>query len=111
MKPIRISANGRYFTDEDEHPFFWLGDTAWELFRCFTLEDARAILERRKAQGFTVLQVMLTGVGDGSAPDLAGQTPWLDHDPARPNEAYFQNMDAVVAQATSAEMILVVGRS
>ncbi|MBM3212451.1 DUF4038 domain-containing protein, partial [Candidatus Poribacteria bacterium] len=34
--PIQVSHNGRYFVDHKNNPFFWLGDTQWELFRCFS---------------------------------------------------------------------------
>ena len=37
MVTIRVSPNGRYFVDGEGNPFFWLGDTQWELFRCFSL--------------------------------------------------------------------------
>ena len=96
MGPVRVSADGRYFVDQDGKPFFWLGDTQWELFHAFSLADAKAILADRKAKGFTVLQVMLTGVGDGTKPDWAGQSPWVNDDPATPNEAYLKHVDAVV---------------
>lgn len=109
MGTIRVSANGRYFVDQDGKPFFWLGDTQWELFRCVSAADAAAILERRKQQGFTVFQIMITGVGDGAKPNLAGQPPWIGDDPAAPNEAYFQNVDAVVEQARQQGMILALG--
>ena len=29
---LRISDNGRFLVHEDSRPFFYLGDTAWELF-------------------------------------------------------------------------------
>jgi hypothetical protein len=29
---LRVSDNKRYLVKEDGTPFFWLGDTAWELF-------------------------------------------------------------------------------
>ena len=45
---ISVSENGRYFVDQDGRPFFWLGDTLWELFRCYKIEEAEAILENRK---------------------------------------------------------------
>ncbi|HZO90275.1 MAG TPA: glycoside hydrolase family 140 protein [Chthonomonadaceae bacterium] len=109
MGTIRVSANGRYFVDQEGQPFFWLGDTQWELFRGVFPTDAAAILERRKQQGFTVFQIMLTGVGDGTDPNLAGQSPWIGDDPATPNEAYFQNVDAVVEQARQQGMILALG--
>ena len=61
--PIRVSENGRYFVDGEGKPFYFLADTQWELFRRYSLDDAKIILENRKAKGFTVVMVMLTGVG------------------------------------------------
>jgi hypothetical protein len=109
MRAIGISDNGRYFVDGKGAPLFWLGDTQWELFCMMSPEDAAAVLERRKAQGFSAILVMITGVGDGSKPNAAGQTPWVNHDPAHPNEAYFRNMDRVVDLAGKLGLILVPG--
>ena len=109
MQPIRVSADGRYFIYSNGRPFFWLGDTMWELFLRMSLADIDEILNVRRSQGFSVLQVMITGVGEGDQPNLAGQTPWLGNDPATPNEAYFQHVDAVVALASRARMMLVLG--
>ncbi len=109
MTFIRVSDNGRYFVDQDGEPFFWLGDTQWDLFRDFTVEDAVAVMKRRKAQGFSVLQVMATGVGEGDKANVAGQRPWVEDDPARPNDAYFAGMDAVVREAEKLGLILVIG--
>ena len=106
---IRVSANGRYFIDGKGTPFFWLGDTLWELFRSFSLADARTVLERRKSQGFTVIQVMITGVGDGTKPNVAGETPWVGDDPASPNEAYFSIVDHVIEAASECGLVLVLG--
>ncbi len=97
--PIKVSANGRYFVDQDGTPFFWLGATQWQLFREYSLDDAKLILKESEKNGFTVLQVMLMGVGDGTAPNVAGQKPWTNDDPLTPNEAYFQNVDRVVQAA------------
>ena len=94
--PLRISANGRYFVDHAGKPFFWLGDTQWQLFRDFSLPDAELILANRQAKGFNVIQVMVTGVGDGTRPNLEGQTAWLNNNPATPNEAYFERADKIV---------------
>ena len=55
--PIQVSDNGRYFVDQNGNPSFWLGDTQWELFRTFTLEEADMILENRKANGFSAIQI------------------------------------------------------
>jgi len=109
MAAIGVSPNGRYFVDDEARPFFWLGDTQWELFRTRPPEDAEAILARRKDQGFTAIQVMITGVGDGTKPNAAGRTPWVGNDPAHPDEAYFRNVDRVVDAAGKLGLILVAG--
>ena len=90
-----VSANGRYFTDHAGNPVFFLGDTQWELFRLFSVPDARALLLARKAAGFNALLIMLTGINNAvdhpEAPELfanlEGQLPWHSDDVLRPNEA------------------------
>ena len=85
MHHIRISPNRRYFVDPAGHPVFWLGTTQWQLFREFTLDEARLIIEKSKATGFEVIQVMLLGVGDGTRPNLYAEKPCHDDDPSTPN--------------------------
>ncbi len=97
--PVKVSTNGRYFVDQKGTPVFWLGTTQWQLFREYSVEDARTILERTADKGFVFAQVMLMGVGDGTKPNVYGQKPWINDNPLTPNEAYFQNVDAVVRSA------------
>jgi hypothetical protein len=97
--PVKVSENNRYFVDANSKPVFWLGTTQWQLFREYTLEEARIILDRSKANGFAFVQVMLMGVGDGTAPNVQGQKPWINDDPLTPNEEYFKNVDAVLRLA------------
>jgi len=116
--PVRVSRDGRHFTDHDGRPSFWLGDTQWELFRAFQPDEARRLLERRAAQGFSAVMVMLLGVGasgnadgpaDGTCPNVNGEKPWKDGNPLAPNEAYFRTADAVVRHAAEAGVTLVIG--
>jgi hypothetical protein len=109
VSSVEIKANGHSFTDGVGRPFFWLGDTQWELFRRYNLEEVDLILKDRQQKGFSAIQVMLTGVGDGSGANLYGQVPWIGHDPARPNPAYFENVDRIVKLAGSLGLILVIG--
>lgn len=97
--PVAVSENRRYFVDRDGRPVFWLGTTQWQLFREYTLDEARTILERSAAHGFKFVQVMLMGVGDGTQPNVHGQKPWINDDPLTPNEEYFRNVDAVLQVA------------
>lgn len=110
--PIRISDNGRYFVDAEGDPFFWLGDTAWPLFGEYPREEAEAYLARRGQQGFTVIQgVLAWGGGTGfetKAPgaNYAGHLPWIEGDPARPNEEYFGHVDHLVEFAGAQGLVL-----
>ena len=58
-KSLLISENGRYLTNGDGEPFFWLGDTGWLLFGKLNREEANTYLEDRKQKGFNVIQVMV----------------------------------------------------
>ena len=51
-----ITDNGRFLQWDDQTPFFYLADTAWELFHRLTLEEAKHYLDVRAEQGFTVIQ-------------------------------------------------------
>ncbi len=106
LYPIKVSDNGRYFIDREGKPVFWLGTTQWQLFREYTIEEARTILEKTADKGFAFAQVMLMGVGDGTKPNVYGQKPWINDDPLTPNEAYFQNVDAVLRIARKNNVVI-----
>jgi hypothetical protein len=104
--PVKVSPNGRYLVDQKGQPVFWLGTTQWQLFREYTREDARLIVERTRAHGFAFAQVMLLGVGDGTKPNVYGAKPWINDNPLTPNEEYFRNVDAVLELARTNGLIL-----
>lgn len=97
---ILVSDNRRFLMTEERHPFFWLGDTAWELFHRLTREEIRRYFQNRSKKGFTVIQACVLAECDGlHQPDRYGRTPLLDDDPTRPAEAYFQFVDEVIQMA------------
>lgn len=105
---LTVSPNRRFLVQADGTPFFWLGDTAWELFHRLTLEEADFYLRKRAEQGFTVVQAVLLAELDGlRVPNAHGEVPLENLDPTKPREAYFQHVDGVVQQA--AELGLYVG--
>lgn len=112
--PIRVSPDGRYFVDKDGTPFFWLGDTAWPLFAEYTAAQAEAYLANRGKKGFTVVQAVLAwgrGSGFEMRTPLAnknGNKPWLNDDPATPNEAYFRDVERLLEFANRQGVILAV---
>jgi len=55
---LKVSGNNRFLVHKDGTAFFYLGDTAWELFHNLTREEAEMYLENRRAKGFTVIQAV-----------------------------------------------------
>jgi hypothetical protein len=105
---LKVSANGRFLVTIENKPFFYLGDTAWELFHRPTKAEAEMYLKRRAEQGFTIIQaVALAEINGLKDPTPEGHLPLLNNDPKQPNEAYFQHVDWVVNKAN--ELGLYVG--
>ncbi|HEU5098516.1 MAG TPA: glycoside hydrolase family 140 protein [Roseiflexaceae bacterium] len=99
---LKVSDNRRFLIHDDGTPFFYLGDTAWELFHRLTLGEAERYLQDRAAKGFTVIQAVALAEIDGlHTPNMCGDLPLIDDDPTQPNDAYFAHIDAVVALAAS----------
>lgn len=105
---ICVSDNHRFLQTESGAPFFWLGDTAWELFHRLTIEEAALFLENRRRKGMNVIQAVALAEFDGiRTPNVYGDYALVDEDPTRPNEAYFRHVDAIVDLA--AEKGLYIG--
>lgn len=96
-----VSPNKRYLL-KDGKPFFWLGDTAWELFHRLNKTEADTYLKKRSEQGFTVVQAVVLAEIDGlNEPNANGDKPLLNNDPAKPNEKYFEHVDYIIDKAAS----------
>jgi len=97
---LHVSENGRHLVHADGRPFFYLGDTAWELFHRVNREDTLRYLDDRASKGFTVIEaVALAEFGGLVEPNAEGQLPLENLDPTKPNDAYFQHVDFVVQAA------------
>lgn len=97
---IQVSTNRRFLMTENGEPFFWLGDTAWELFHRLSLPEAEHYLAVRRQQGFNLIQAVVLAELDGlHTPNAQGHTPLLGDDPTRPNEFYFRHVDAIIRMA------------
>jgi len=105
---LRVSDNHRFLVTREGKPFFYLGDTAWELFHRLNREEADRYLRDRAKKGFTVVQAVVLAELDGlHDPNPYGQVPLQGDDPTKPIEAYFQHVDYVVRRAN--ELGIVVG--
>lgn len=97
---LKVSENLRFLVTAEGAPFFWLGDTAWELFHRLNREETLVYLRDRAAKGFNVIQAVALAELDGlRTPNAYGELPLFDLDPTRPNEAYFAHVDWVIEQA------------
>ncbi len=89
--PLEVSSNARFLVHADGTPFFYLADTAWELFHRNTLEEAGRYLADRAQKRFTVVQAVALAEQEGlTVPNPNGDVPFHDLDPERRNEAYWE---------------------
>ncbi len=102
---LQISNNKRFLIDEGGRPFFYLGDTAWELFHRLGPSDVEFYLTTRSQQGFNVVQAVALAEHEFDKPNYNGDYPLEDNDPERPGEAYFQNVDFVVSRINAFGMV------
>jgi hypothetical protein len=103
---LKVSEDQRFLVTADGKPFFYLGDTAWELFHRLNREHADRYLEDRANKGFTVIQAVglaeLNGLND---PNPYGHLPLVENDPARPDvregtqNDYWDHVDYIVSKA------------
>ena len=103
---IVVHPEKRYLQYEDGMPFFYLGDTAWELFHRLNLNEARMYLTDRAMKGYNVIQaVVLSEYNDLRTPNVHGDLPFTDKEFTQPNEAYFRHVDAIIQLMDSLGMV------
>ena len=108
LPKLRVSDNHRFLVTDSGQPFFYAGDTAWELFHRLNREEADRYLENRARKGFTVIQAVALAEMDGvREPNAYGHRPLLDEDPTRPEvkegpaNDYWDHVDYIVDKAES----------
>lgn len=111
LQTLQVSPNGHYLQYADGKPFFYLGDTAWELFHRLNREEADQYLDNRAGKGYNVIQaVALSEVEGVDVPNAYGHKPLVDRNPARPatkegdNNDYWDHVDYIVQQANAKGM-------
>ena len=106
LPKLKVSDNRRFLVTQDGQPFFWLGDTAWELFHRLNREQAEHYLDNRAKHGFNVVQAVAIAELDGHTdPNAYGHLPLMGLDPSRPavsegaNNDYWDHVDFIVDAA------------
>jgi hypothetical protein len=115
---LTVSPNDRFIVRHAARtePFYYLGDTAWELFHRLDSAEAELYLRNRAAKGFnSIMIVVMAEHGGLDYPNRAGAWPFHPAntsakgyvpDMARPNPAYFDFVDEVVALASTLGMTI-----
>lgn len=111
MKTLRISENRRFVSYEDGTPFFWLGDTAWELIHKLSREEVDEYLLHRAGLKFNVIQTVILAECNGlSTGNAYGRLPLKQnadgkYDPELPDtdgvNHYWHHVDYVIDRAAS----------
>lgn len=111
MQGLKISGNGRFLTTTDGTPFFWLGDTAWNLLHKLDRDEAEHYLRYRAEQQFNVIQTVILSEADGLRTGNAyGRKPLKqnergEYDPLLPDTegdySYWDHIDFVLDTAAS----------
>lgn len=111
LQSLEVSENGHYLQYSDGKPFFYLGDTAWELFHRTTREEAELYLQDRAGKGYNVIQAVVLSEVDGiDVPNSYGHKPLIDRNPARPDikegddNDYWDHVDHIIRQANENAM-------
>lgn len=109
IRGLRVAADGRHLCDAEGRAFFYLADTAWELFHKLNREDAELYLRDRAEKGFTVIQAVALAEKDGlRRANAYGRHPMKINDQGRFDPAlldtdgeysYWDHVDAIVRRA------------
>jgi hypothetical protein len=112
MFRLKIDDNKRYLSCGNM-PFFWLGDTAWEMLHRGSREDMEKYLYIRKNQGFNIIQTIVLAEQDGlRTPNFYGRYPikcidgsYCDMVPDIDGEySYWDHVDFFIDKAAELEM-------
>ncbi len=104
----KLTVQGRYLAYEDGTPFFYLGDTAWELFHALSREEMEHYFATRADQGFNAIQaVALAEIWGITTPNHYGRLPFEftdeQPDPEKPDVggeySYWDHVDYAVDTA------------
>lgn len=101
-QPLSVDSSGHYLLDHTGTPFFWMGDTAWELLHRLDREEMQLYLDTRHQQGFNVVQTVAlyeiqretpNAYGDFPMEDLYGSTPALSFGDSPSDELAYDYWD------------------
>lgn len=102
---LRVSANHRHLEHADGTPFLWLGDTAWNVAAKSTPAEWQEYVDTRARQRFSVLQVIITGLGRKTSLP-AGPSPFRND--GTPDPRIWRDLEEKVAYANDRGLIVLL---
>lgn len=119
-KIIVDKQNPHYLQYEDGAPFFWLGDTGWEMLHRLNRDEIKTYLQNRKEKGFNIIQTVLISefihmdkvtnfykdsIFIAENPEKPAITPGTDPNDDRQYD-YWDHVDYAIDQATKEGLYL-----
>ena len=94
--PLSVTDDGRYLSEEGK-AFFWLGDTAWELFHRLSRNEIVTYLNDRAEKNYNVIQaVVLYELQAFETPNAHGDFPLINESIAQPDTTAGHDPDDAV---------------
>lgn len=113
MIKLAVHENKRYLMTADGEPFYYLADTAWELFHRLNRSEAEYYLSVRAKQGFNAIQAVALAEFSGlTKPNAYGRVPLTDNDPEKPDldgdYSYWNHVDYIIKEAEKYNLFIVL---
>lgn len=106
---LKVSETKRHLIYGNGDPFFYLGDTAWEMGWKSTREELTEYIEDRKSKGFSVIHIVPLShqyLSNNGRRNQYGEDFFLNEDFSKLNPRYFDHIDDIVDLANSNGMMI-----
>ncbi len=99
IEKLKVSANGHYLETKSGNPFFWLGDTGWEMLHRLNRDEVDTYLENRSKKGFNVIQTVLVSefIRMDKPTNFYNDSIFVDENPLKPFITKGNNPEKVTA--------------
>jgi hypothetical protein len=102
--PLKVSADGKHLSDQNDAPFLVVADVAWQLLRKLDYTNTVEYLDIRKSQSFnTILLHVLPSLP--TQKNFHKVAPFsANHDITKPDKAYFDYLEKVITAANERQL-------
>ncbi|MDQ6476919.1 DUF4038 domain-containing protein [Dyadobacter sp. LHD-138] len=104
--PLKVSADGKHLSDQNDAPFLVVADVAWQLLRKLDYPNAVEYLDTRKSQSFnTILLHVLPSLP--TQKNFHKVAPFqASNDITNPDKAYFDYLEKVLTAAKERDLLI-----